>query len=75
MQRKPIGEIIKPARDVVARGIHNGVLCDDLSGDTLFEMFTALIERSLWLTIGGAITLEATADAAVTMFLDGARAS
>ena len=60
-------------RDVVDRGIHDGVLRGDLPGDTLFEMFTALVERSLCLTIGGAITPEAAADAAVTLFLDGAR--
>lgn len=65
--------VIKPVRDVVARGIHDGVLRADLPGDTLFEMFTALIERSLWLTIGGAITPEAAADATVALFLDGAR--
>jgi TetR/AcrR family transcriptional regulator, mexCD-oprJ operon repressor len=65
--------VIKPVRAVIARGIHDGVLRGDLPGDTLFEMFTALVERSLWLTIGGALTPEAAADAAATLFLDGAR--
>jgi TetR/AcrR family transcriptional regulator, mexCD-oprJ operon repressor len=36
-------------------------------------MFTALLERSIWLTIGGTLTPEAAADAIVSLFLDGAR--
>jgi TetR/AcrR family transcriptional regulator, mexCD-oprJ operon repressor len=65
--------VIKPVRDVIARGIDDGVLRGDLPDDTLFEMFTALLERSIWLTIGGTLTPEAAADAIVSLFLDGAR--
>jgi AcrR family transcriptional regulator len=67
--------VIKPVCDVIARGMQCGGLRSDLPGDTLFEMFTALLERSLLLTIGGALTPEAAADAAVSLFLDGARAT
>jgi AcrR family transcriptional regulator len=66
--------VIKPVRDVIARGVHDGVLRGDLAGDTMYEMFTALVERALWLTIGGALTPEAAAESVVSLFLDGARA-
>jgi AcrR family transcriptional regulator len=65
--------VMKPVRGVIARGIRGGALRGDLPDGTLFEMFTALVERSLWLTISGSLTPEAAADAAVTLFLDGAR--
>ncbi|HEV7422498.1 MAG TPA: TetR/AcrR family transcriptional regulator [Mycobacterium sp.] len=65
--------VIQPVRDVIARGVRDGVLRADLPGDTLFEMFTALVERALWLTVSEAVTPEEGADAVVTMFLDGAR--
>ena len=67
--------VLKPVRDVFARGVDDGVLRGDLPGDTLFEMFGALIERALWLTVGGALTPEAAADSVVALFLDGARVS
>jgi TetR/AcrR family transcriptional repressor of mexCD-oprJ operon len=66
--------VIKPVRDVITRGIHNGVLRNDLPGDAMFEMFSALVERALWLAIGGTLTPEAAAESVVSMFLDGARA-
>jgi TetR/AcrR family transcriptional repressor of mexCD-oprJ operon len=65
--------VIKPLRDVFSRGERDGVLRADLPGEVLFEMYGALIERALHLTITGAVTLEAAADAVVTVFLDGAR--
>jgi TetR/AcrR family transcriptional regulator, mexCD-oprJ operon repressor len=65
--------VIRPVRDVIARGVRDGVLRADLPGDTLFEMFSALVERALWLTMADAATPEAAADAVVTVFLDGAR--
>jgi hypothetical protein len=37
-------------------------------------MFSALVERALWLAIGGTLTPEAAAESVVSMFLDGARA-
>jgi hypothetical protein len=36
-------------------------------------MFSALIERALWLTVAGTTTPEAATDAVVDLFLDGAR--
>ena len=63
----------KPVRDVIARGVSNGVLRDDLPGDTLYEMFSALVERALWLAVGEKVTPEAAAEAVATLFLDGAR--
>ena len=63
----------KPVRDVIARGVRDGVLRDDLPADTIFEMFSALVERALWLTVGEKVTPEAAAEAVATLFLDGAR--
>jgi TetR/AcrR family transcriptional regulator, mexCD-oprJ operon repressor len=67
--------VIQPVRDVFTRGLRDGVLRTDLPGEVLFEVFTALIARALQLTITGATTPEAAADAVVTLFLDGARVS
>jgi AcrR family transcriptional regulator len=65
--------VIKPVRDIIARGVHDGVLRDDVPGDVMFEMFTALVERALWLAIGGTLTPEAAAESVVALFLEGAR--
>ena len=65
--------MIQPVRDVIARGVRDGVLRSDLSGETLFEMFIALVERALWLTIADEITPEAAAEAVADLVLDGAR--
>lgn len=66
-------QVIRPVRDVIDRGIADGVLRTDLPSDVLFEMFTALVERALWLTVSDAVTPEAGAEAVVDVFLDGAR--
>lgn len=73
--RDPAGKqrVIQPVRDVIARGIRDKVLRDDVSGDALFEMYTALVERALWLTVAETSTPEAAAETVVTVFLDGAR--
>lgn len=65
--------VIQPVRDVIDRGVREGVLRPDPSADVLFEMFSALLERSLWLTVSGTTTPEAATDAVVDLFLDGAR--
>jgi TetR/AcrR family transcriptional repressor of mexCD-oprJ operon len=65
--------VIQPVRDVIDRGVREGVLRADPSADVLFEMFSALLERSLWLTVSGTTTPEAATDAVVDLFLDGAR--
>jgi AcrR family transcriptional regulator len=65
--------VIQPVRDVIDRGVREGVLRADPPTDVLFEMFSALLERSLWLTVAGTITPEAATDAVVDLFLDGAR--
>jgi TetR/AcrR family transcriptional repressor of mexCD-oprJ operon len=65
--------VTQPLRDVFARGISEGALRADLTGDLLFELFSALTERALRLTIDETITPEAAADAVVAMFLDGTR--
>jgi hypothetical protein len=65
--------VTRPVRDVLARGIRDGILRDDLPGDAMFEMLSALVERALRLTIDDAVTPEAAAEAVVTLFLDGAR--
>jgi AcrR family transcriptional regulator len=63
----------QPVREVLARGIRDRVFRDDIPGDALFEMFSALIERALWLTVAEAVTPEQAADVVLTVFLDGAR--
>ena len=65
--------VIQPVRDVIDRGVREGVLRADPPTDVLFEMFSALLERSLWLTVAGTITPEVATDAVVDLFLDGAR--
>ena len=40
---------------------------------TLLAMFTAILERALWLTIGELTTPEEAAEATMAIFLDGAR--
>jgi TetR/AcrR family transcriptional regulator, mexCD-oprJ operon repressor len=65
--------VIQPVRDVIDRGVQEGVLRGDLPADVLFEMFSALLERALWLTVAGTTTPEAATDAVVDLFLDGAR--
>jgi TetR/AcrR family transcriptional repressor of mexCD-oprJ operon len=65
--------VLQPVRDVIDRGVRDGVLRADLPTDVLFEMFGALLERALWLTVAGTTTPEAATDAVVDLFLDGAR--
>lgn len=67
--------VTKPVGEVITRGVENGTLRADLPDDTLFEMFTALIERALWLTSSGSLTPEAATEAVTTIFLNGARTS
>jgi TetR/AcrR family transcriptional repressor of mexCD-oprJ operon len=63
----------RPVREVIERGIRDQVLRDDLGGDTVFAMFSAILERALWLTIGEAMTPEEATEATLAIFLDGAR--
>jgi TetR/AcrR family transcriptional repressor of mexCD-oprJ operon len=65
--------VLQPVRDVIDRGVRDGVLRADPPTDVLFEMFSALVERALWLTVAGTTTPEAATDAVVDLFLDGAR--
>jgi TetR/AcrR family transcriptional regulator, mexCD-oprJ operon repressor len=65
--------VMQPVRDVFDRGVRDGVLRADPPADVLFEMFSALVERALWLTVSGTVTPEAATDAVVDLFLDGAR--
>ena len=64
---------VRPVRDVIDRGIRDQVLRDDLRADTVFAMFSAIVERSLWLTIDDAMPPEEATEAAVAIFLNGAR--
>lgn len=51
------------------------MLRDDLRGDTVFAMFSALLERALWLTIGELMTPEEATEATLAIFLDGSRSA
>jgi TetR/AcrR family transcriptional regulator, mexCD-oprJ operon repressor len=55
--------VIQPVHDIIARGVRDGVLRTDLPGVALFEMFSALVERALWLTVADTVTPEAAAEA------------
>ncbi|MEV4112116.1 TetR/AcrR family transcriptional regulator [Nonomuraea sp. NPDC049695] len=63
----------RPIREVITRGIRDKVLRDDLRPDAVLAMFSAIVERALWLTVGQAMTPEEATETAVTIFLDGAR--
>ncbi|MGP3920591.1 TetR/AcrR family transcriptional regulator [Nonomuraea sp. 10N515B] len=63
----------QPIREVIARGIRDKVLRDDLHEDIVLAMFSAIVERALWLTVGEVTTPEEATEAAVTIFLNGAR--
>jgi TetR/AcrR family transcriptional regulator, mexCD-oprJ operon repressor len=63
---------IEPIHDVIARGIRDGELRNDLPGDALFEMYSALVARAQLLTITDKLTPEQAADAVVAVFLEGA---
>jgi AcrR family transcriptional regulator len=65
--------VTQPLRDVFIRGINDGELRSELPADMLFELFSALIERAIRLTINTATSPEAAADAVVATFLDGVR--
>ena len=73
--RDPVAKerTIRPVRDVITRGVRDGVLRGDLPGDSLFDMYSALVERALWLTVSEALTPESAAETVGTVFLDGAR--
>ncbi|MET9090326.1 TetR/AcrR family transcriptional regulator [Streptomyces sp. NPDC004237] len=64
---------VKPVREVIDRGVRDRVLRDDLRTDAVFAVFSAIVERTLWLTIDEAMTPEEATEAAVTIFLNGAR--
>jgi hypothetical protein len=49
------------------------VLRDDLRPDAVLAMFSAIVERALWLTVGEVMTPEEATETAVTIFLNGAR--
>ena len=68
-----IERTIRPIRETIDRGIRDHVLRDDLPGDVLFAMFTAILERALWLTVGEVMTPEEATETALTIFLNGAR--
>lgn len=65
----------EPVREVLARGADSGVLRADLSVDTLFEMFTGLLEKALLMVLRGDTGVEQASAALLAVFIDGARAS
>ncbi|MGI5222710.1 TetR/AcrR family transcriptional regulator [Nocardia sp. CA-290969] len=65
----------EPVRDVLARGAGSGELRTDLSVDTLFEMFTGLLEKGLLMVLRGDSGAEQASAAVLAVFLDGARTS
>lgn len=68
-----IERTVRPVRAVIDRGVRDRALRDDLRGDAMFAMFSAIVERALWLTVDDAMTPEEATEAAVAIFLNGAR--
>ncbi|MGW5715162.1 TetR/AcrR family transcriptional regulator [Amycolatopsis sp. NPDC003865] len=71
--RADVERTAKPVREVLARGVRDQVLRSDLREDVLFALFSAIVERAFWLTVDEATTPEEATEAAVNIFLDGAR--
>lgn len=64
-----------PVRGLLARGAGDGALRADLSVDTLFEMYTGLLEKGLLMVLRGDTGVEQASAAVLAIFLDGARAA
>jgi len=60
-------------RAVIARGIGEGVLRDDLPAEVIHQLFGGLLAASVKLVGERQLGLEETAAATTTLFLDGAR--
>ncbi|SKG48952.1 TetR/AcrR family transcriptional regulator [Mycobacteroides abscessus] len=73
-EHPPHDRAIAPVHEVIARGIHDGELRNDLPELVLFAMFDALISRALILTVTGVVPPEQAADSVVAVFLNGASA-
>lgn len=65
--------VVVPVHHALERGVRDGLLRPDVPREMLFEMLSALVERSLWLVIAGTVVPEVAADAVTQLFLDGAR--
>lgn len=74
-EHPPHDRAVAPVHAVIARGIGNGELRNDLPESVLFAMYDALISRALILTITGAVTPEQAADSVVAVFLNGVSAT
>jgi AcrR family transcriptional regulator len=61
-----------PVRDLIGRGVGDGTLRDDLPAELLFEMFSGLLERALYLVIRNQLGIEQASAATATLFLGGA---
>ncbi|WP_280420481.1 TetR family transcriptional regulator [Nocardia carnea] len=66
-------QLSRPVRDLIARGADSGDLRTDLTVDTLFEMFTGLLEKGLLLVLRGDTGAEQASASVLAIFLDGAR--
>lgn len=67
-------KVAQPVRDLLARGVADGTLRDDLHYTVLFELYTGLLEKALELVLGKQLGVEPAASAITTIFLSGAGA-
>lgn len=64
-------KITQPVRALLARGVADGTLRDDVPIDIQFEMFRGLLEKALQLVMRGQVGIEPASAAVVALFLDG----
>ncbi|WP_199701662.1 TetR/AcrR family transcriptional regulator [Jiangella rhizosphaerae] len=63
--------VAEPVRALIRRGVADRDLRADVPAEVLFEMFTALLERSLRLVDAGRLGVEQAGAVVTTTFLDG----
>jgi TetR/AcrR family transcriptional repressor of mexCD-oprJ operon len=66
--------VAEPLRALLARGVADGTLRDDLPVATHFAALSALLEMGVHLTVEGGVPAETAAAAVASLFLDGAAA-
>jgi len=63
--------VVRPVRELLARGVEDGSLRRDLSPEVLLEVFACLLEHGLRLVLAGRLGVEQAGATVVTVFLDG----
>jgi TetR/AcrR family transcriptional repressor of mexCD-oprJ operon len=64
-------QLAEPVRELLRRGVADGTIRQDLPTEVLFELFSALLERSLLLVMRRELGPEQAAAAVLTVYLNG----